>query len=358
MRNIGISILAVLGVILLLKEAREVFVPFVLAGLLFYALDPVVDWLQSIRIPRAIGAAAVLIVVLGASGWTIYSVRDEALQVVESLPVAARHLRTALRNAPGEPPSTIDKLQKAANEIDKSTAQAMPPATAPTGVMRVQVEQPPVRVSDFLWWGSVGIVAIVSESLMVFLLAYFLLLANDLFKRKLIKNFGERLSEKKVTVQILDQISTQIARFLLVQLATSVLVAVVTGFALWWMGLEHAAFWGITAGVLNSIPYFGPLIVSGALGTVAFMQFGTPSMALAVAGTALLITALEGWLLTPALMGRAAQMNQVAVFASLIFWTWLWGVWGVLLAVPMMMMVKSVCDYVDDLKPIGDLLGE
>jgi len=354
----GISILAVLGVILLLKEAREVFVPFVLAGLLFYALDPVVDWLQSIRIPRTIGAALVLLVVLGATGWTTYAVRDQALAVVEGLPAAARNLRTAFRNAPGAPPSTIDKLQRAANEIDKSTAQVMPATTAPTGVMRVQIEEPPMRAADFLWWGSVSAVGIVSESLMVLLLTYFLLLANDLFKRKLIKNFGATLSEKKITVQILDQISTQIARFLLVQVASSVLVAVATGFALWGLGLEQAVFWGVAAGVLNSIPYFGPLIVSGALGTVAFMQFGTPGMAIAVAGTALLITSLEGFLLTPGLLGRAAQMNQVAVFASLIFWTWLWGVWGVLLAVPMMMMVKSVCDYVEDFKPIGDLLGE
>lgn len=213
-------------------------------------------------------------------------------------------------------------------------------------------------MTEFLWWGSVGIVAIVSESLMVLLLTYFLLLANDLFKRKLIKNFGDTLSKKKITVQIVDQISGQIARFLLVQLTTSVLVAVVTGLALWWLGLRQAAFWGIASGVLNSIPYFGPLIVTAGLAMIAFMQFGTLPMALAVAGTALLITALEGWFLTPGLMGRAAQMNQVAVFAGLIFWSWLWGFWGVLLAVPMMMMVKAVCDHVEDLKPLGDFLGD
>jgi len=357
-RSAGVSILAVLGVILLLKEAREVFVPFVLAGLLFYALDPVVDWLRAIRIPRAIGAAIVLLFVMGAGGWTAYVLRDEAIAVVDALPKAARNLRSSLQKSRAAPDSTIEKLQRAATEIDKSTAQAMPALTPLPGVMRVQIEEPPLRASDFLWWGSVGVVAIVSQSLMVLLLTYFLLLANDLFKRKLIKNFGNTLSEKKVTVQILDQIGRQIGRFLLVQVVTSALVAAVTGLALWWLGVEQAAFWGVAAGVMNSIPYFGPLIVTGGLGMVAFMQFGTPSMALTVAGTALLITTLEGWLLTPSLMGRAAQMNQVSVFASLIFWSWLWGVWGVLLAVPMMMTLKSVCDYVDDLKPIGDLLGE
>ena len=135
-------------------------------------------------------------------------------------------------------------------------------------------------------------------------------------------------------------------------------VALVTGAVLWWLGVQQAVFWGIAAGVLNSVPYFGPVIVTVALGTVAFAQFGTASMALTVSGSALLITTLEGWLLTPSLMGRAAQMNQVAVFVGLIFWSWIWGVWGILLAVPMMMLVKSVCDHVDDLKPIGDFLGE
>jgi predicted PurR-regulated permease PerM len=91
---------------------------------------------------------------------------------------------------------------------------------------------------------------------------------------------------------------------------------------------------------------------------VGFMQFGTLSMALAVAGTALLITTLEGWLLTPSLLGRAARMNQAAVFISLIVWSWLWGTWGVFLAVPMMMVIKAVCDHIDDLKPWGDFLGE
>jgi predicted PurR-regulated permease PerM len=356
-RTVGITVLAAVALILLLKDAREVFIPLVLSALLFYALDPIVDRLQRLRIPRALGAAVVLLTVVGAGGWTAYSVRDEAIAVVEDLPRAARNLRTALRTARSAPENTIDKLQRAANEIDRTRAEAMPPPSTPRGVMRVQVEQPPFRVSEVLWWGSVGMVSIVSESLMVLLLAYFLLLADDLFKRKLLANFGDTLSRRRITGQILDRISAQITRFLLVQLTTSVLVATATALALWWLGVRQAAFWGVASGVLNSIPYFGPLIVTVGLAAIAFMQFGTLPMALVVAGTALLITTLEGWLLTPGLMGRAARMNQVAVFAGLIFWSWLWGFWGVVLAVPMMMVVKAVCDHVDDLKPVGDLLG-
>ena len=357
-RSLAVTIIAIIAVIWLLQNAREVFIPLILAGLLFYVLDPVVDWLQKMKVPRAVGAAVVLIGLLGAGSWSIYSLRDEALSVVENLPKAALNLRTALRPAPNAPESTINKIQRAATELDKTSAEAMPPPAVPQGVVRVQEEEQTLRAGELLRWGSTQILSFVSQGMMIVLLAFFLLLANDLFKRKLLTNFGASLSHKKITVQILDQIETQVGRFMLVQLATSTVVAVVTGLALWALGLEQAMVWGIAAGVLNSIPYLGPMIVTGGLGMIGLMQFGTLSMAAAVAGTALAITALEGWLLTPALLGRAAQMNQVAVFTSLILWSWLWGVWGMFLAIPMMMVVKAVCDHVEDLKPWGDFLGE
>jgi predicted PurR-regulated permease PerM len=357
-RSAALTILTLIAVLFLLRYAQDVFIPLALAVLVFYALDPVVDWISKLRVPRVVGALIVLVTLLVGVSWTAYSVRDEALQVVENLPKAARNLRAALRSNPAAEESAINKIQRAATELDKTTAEAIPGPPAPQGVVRVQVEEPALGATQFVKWGSAQFISMVSQALMIVLLAFFLLVANDLFKRKLVKNFGTSLSRKKITLQILDQIGTQIARFLLVQLCTSVLVAVVTGLALWQLGLEQSMFWGIAAGVLNSIPYMGPLIVTAGLGMVGFMQFGTFSMALAVAGTALAITTLEGWFLTPSLMGRAAQMNQVAVFISLILWSWLWGTWGVFLAVPMMMVVKAICDHVEDLKPWGDFLGD
>jgi len=139
---------------------------------------------------------------------------------------------------------------------------------------------------------------------------------------------------------------------------TSAGVALVTWGALWGLGLQQAALWGLVAGVLNSIPYYGPLLVTAGLSIVGFLQFGTVGMTAAVAGVSLLITTLEGSLLTPMLMGRASAMNQVAIFAGLLFWSWIWGLWGMLLAVPMMMVVKVICDHVESLQPVGHLLGE
>ena len=193
---------------------------------------------------------------------------------------------------------------------------------------------------------------------MVLFLAYFLLVADDLFKRKLVEVIGPTLARKKVTVQVLNQIATQIEAFLMVQIFTSAVVGVATWLALWWIGLANAAVWGLCAGLFNSIPYFGPLIVTSALTVIAYVQFGTVPMALTVASIALLITTLEGWILTPILMSRVAQINTVTLFAALLFWSWLWGVWGMLLAVPIMMAIKAVCDRVEDLQPVGKLLGD
>jgi len=143
-----------------------------------------------------------------------------------------------------------------------------------------------------------------------------------------------------------------------VQVLTSAIVGVASWLVFRWLGLEQAAVWGLVAGLFNSIPYFGPVVVTGGIAVVALLQFGTISMALLLAGAALAITSLEGFLLTPWLTSRAARMNPVAIFVGLLFWTWLWGVWGTLLAVPMLMTLKAVCDRIEDLQPIGEMLGD
>ena len=156
----------------------------------------------------------------------------------------------------------------------------------------------------------------------------------------------------------MDEINRQISGFLRVQVITSVVVAVATALVLWWFGVQQYVVWGLLAGVFNSIPYLGPLIVTGALGVVTFMQFDDLVRTFYVCALTLGITSVEGWLLTPALMSRASQMNPVAIFVGLLFWTWVWGVMGTILAVPMLMAVKAVCDRIEDLQPVGELLGE
>jgi predicted PurR-regulated permease PerM len=225
-------------------------------------------------------------------------------------------------------------------------------------VQRVIVEKPQFDVRDHLWSGTVGLASGIGQVTLVTFLTYFLLVSGDTFRRKLVKITGPTLSHKKLTVQALDEINAQMQRYLLVQLLASVGVGLATGIAFALMGLNHAAVWGVAAGVLNLVPYVGSFVVTGGAGVFAFLQFGGDiEMALLVAGISLLINTIEGYLLVPWVTSKASRMNPVAVFIGVLAWGWLWGVWGMLLGIPILMAVKAICDRVDDLKPVGELLG-
>ena len=159
------------------------------------------------------------------------------------------------------------------------------------------IERPPFNVRDYLWTGTVGLLGAAGQLTLVAFLTYFALCSGSTFRRKLIKISGSSLEKKKITVHVLDDITRNIERYLLVQIFTSVLVGVATGLAFWALGLQNAAVWGIVAGVTNLIPYIGSVIVLSAAGLVAFLQFNTLEMGILVAGTSLLIHTLVGNLL-------------------------------------------------------------
>jgi predicted PurR-regulated permease PerM len=358
-RSVSLTVLTGLAIVLALQYAQAMIIPIVLAVLISYALEPMVAWMERRRVPRALAAAVVLITLAATGGWMLYSLRSQAAAFVEQLPAAARRLRQIVEHDQPDAAAAIQQVQKAATELEKAANAAAPsPSPARVGVQRVQMEASPINVSDYVIWGSLGIVAASGQLVMILFLAYFLLASGDLYRRKLVKIIGTTLSEKRVTVQILQEIDRQIEMFLIVQVFTSVVVGVATWLAFRALGLEQAAVWGVLAGIFNSIPYFGPVIVTGATSVIAFLQFGNLRMAIAVGGAALLITSLEGFLLTPWLTSRAARMNAVAIFVGLLFWGWVWNVWGMLLAVPMLMVIKAVCDHVEDFKGIGELLGD
>ena len=361
-RSIAITVLAVFAAVLMLRWAESVLIPVVLAILISYVLGPAVTSMAKRGIPRAIGALVVIAALCGGIGYGAYSLTDEAVNIIDDLPRAARKVRDRLAER-GRPQDAgiIERMQDAAVQIDKTAADVQSdsgPTPAPKGVQRVQIVPPPFRASEYLWLGGQNLINFVGQLAVVLFLAYFLLVTDDLYKRKMVKIAGPTLTKKKISVQIMDEINQQISNFLRVQVLTSALVAVATGIALWAFGLENYVVWALLAGVFNSIPYLGPIVVSGGLAVVTFLQFDDLWITTYVAGTAMLITSLEGWLLTPVLMSRAAQMNPVAIFVGLLFWSWVWGVWGTILAVPMLMTVKAICDRVEDLQPVGELLGE
>ena len=357
--SFSLALLTLLAVIFVLQWAKALFIPLMLGVMINYTLSPPVNLLQKWRIPRAIGAAVLLIVIVGGTGSLIYSFSDDAVSLIKTLPEAAKKIRLAGLKEQRTSESLMKNVQKTATELGRAASETVAPASGvPQGVTRVQVEKPQLNIKDYFWMGTKSAAGFVGQLTIILFLVYFMLVSGDTFRHKLVKITGPPLSKKKVTLQVLDEITDQIQRYLLVQIFTSILVGVVTWLVFLWIGLEHAAIWGIAAGVFNAVPYLGPVIVTCGTALVAFLQFGTIGMALLVAGSSMVITSLEGYLLTPWLTARASRMSPVVVFVSVLFWGWLWGVWGLLLGVPIIMIIKAVCDRVEDLKPIGELLGK
>jgi predicted PurR-regulated permease PerM len=291
-------------------------------------------------------------------GWTAFALSDDATTLIESLPAAAQKVRETLRAQRGRSESAIDKVQRAATQLEQAAQDGGPtPPTATRGVTRVSIERSRFDVKDYLWSGTLGVAASIGQALVVVFIAFFLLASGDSFRRKMVKIAGPTFAQKRITVQLLDEVTEQIHRYLQVQVLTSALVGVVTWGAFAAIGLEQAAVWGVAAFVLNFVPYIGTLLLTAAAAMVAFLQFGTLNMAFVVAGIATGLHTVTGNLLTPWLTSRTSRLNAVSVFVGVLAFGWLWGVWGLLLGVPILTTVKAVCDRVDDFKPIGELLG-
>lgn len=362
-RGITLSVLAVAAGILMLQYAASVLIPLVVAVLIGYVLAPAVDSLERHGVHRMIGSVFVIALLCGAIGFGVYSLTGQAMAIVEQVPGAAQRLVDRLDRDSESGEGALEKVQEAAKEVEQAAEDAADDPEArrrlqQRGVQRVQIVEPTFAATNYLWAGGMGLLGLLGQVGMVLFLVFFILVTGDLFKRKLVRIAGPTLSKKKITVQIMDEINKQISVFLRVQVITSAIVGTATSIALWWFGVEQYLVWGLLAGIFNSVPYLGPIIVSGGLFVVGFIQFDDIWMAVYVSGAAMIITSLEGWLLTPTLMSQASEMNPVAIFVGLLFWSWVWGVMGTILAVPMLMMVKAICDRIEDLQPIGDMLGQ
>jgi predicted PurR-regulated permease PerM len=357
-RSVSLAAIALMLSIFMLHWASAVFIPLLLGVMASYALSPAVQRMQRWRIPRAIGAAVLLTAIVCGFGSMLYSLSDDATALVDSLPDAAQKLREAVRAAPGAAEGPIEKVQRAAAKLEEAAgASGSVAPTAIKGVTRVQIEPPHFNIKDYLWGSTLGLVGLVGQAMVVLFITFFLLASGDSFRRKMVNIAGPTFSKKKITIQALDDITGQIQRYLAVQLSTSALVGVATWLGLSWIGLDHAGVWGVAAALLNLIPYLGSVVTAGGLALAGFLQFGTFGMAALIGAGSLFINTLEGNLLTPWLTGRASRMNPVVIFVGVLAWGWLWGIWGLFLGPPLLMMLKAVCDRIEGLKNIGELLG-
>jgi predicted PurR-regulated permease PerM len=393
-RSLALVVVAVLASVFALQWAKAIVVPILLGVIFSYALAPVVDRLHRWHLPRAAGAVAVLGAIVALIVWGAWALADDATALVETLPQVAQRVRQGVEGARRKHSgSTIDKVQQAADEFERAAQQQQQaasrraparapaassaddgagpettttttttttrgsPSATPPGVTRVVVERPSINVRDYLWTGTLGLFSFLGQLAIVFFVTLFLLASGDTFRRKMVKLAGPRLSQKRITIQALDEVGEQIQRYLLVQLLTSVVVGIATGLAFLALGLNNAGAWGVIAGITNLVPYVGAVVVGTSSAIVGFIQFDSLDKALFIGASSFAIHGLIGNLLTPWLTGRTGRMSPFAVFIGVLAFGWLWGPVGLILGTPILMVVKAVCDRIDELKPVGEFLG-
>lgn len=358
-RNVALLILAAIAVVFALKWAQA-FVVSLLLGILFaYTLNPLVAWLERLRIPRPAGTGVVMAGILCVIALGTSSLSGQIQTILDQVPEAASRLSVGIASLRQGETSTMQKMQAAASEIEKATSEAAGLASPPKQrVTRVVIDQPSFKLGNFLWSNSMGAAALVGQASMVFTLTFFLLLSGDSYKRKLVRLAGPSLSNRKITLRILEDINESIQRYMFMLLVTNLLVGLATWAALSGIGLENAGAWAVAAGLLHLIPYFGPVVAAIAIGIAALMQFDTFSTMLLAAGVSLTIATAVGHFVTTWMTGRIARMNTAAVFVSLLFWAWLWGVWGMLLSVPIIVIAKVAAQHVEQFSAVAELLGD
>lgn len=357
-RSLAEVIVAVVATIFALYWAQRFFIPLFLGIILAYTLNPLVTWMERIKIPRLVGTTIVMVTLLFGIALGTLSLRGQVERILDQVPDAAGKLSVVLKDMAAQP-NTVLKVQAAALEIEQATNQAASGTTAsqkpPT---RVVIEEPKFKLLTWLWTGSLGMFGIIGETAMMLILVIFLLLSGDTFKRKFMRISGPSLSKRKITAAILDDIDRSIQNYMLTLLMANVLLGILTWLAFRLIGLDNAGAWAVAAGVLHFIPYLGPALTAVATGMAGFMQFESLSMAMLVAASSLIIATLVGMVLVTWMCGKISNMNTTAVFVALLFWGWLWGIWGLLFAIPITGMVKVFAERVEDLRPVAELLSD
>jgi predicted PurR-regulated permease PerM len=356
-RGIALAILATVAFVFALQLAQKFFIPLVFSILISYTLTPVVSWLEQIKIPRLVATTAVMLTLFCGAAAVVNSLHNEFQSILVRLPDAAHQISRAVTKAQDGQPSTMQKMQAAAIEIEKATSQAAGDRPGPKQAAS-PAPRPTFKIQEWLWAGSMGAAGLVGQVTMVIFLIFFLLLSGDSFKRKLVKITGPSLSSKKITVHILDDINKSIQGYMFMLLVTNILLAFLLWIIFRWIGLENAGAWAVAAGCLHIIPYFGQLIIAVSTGLIAFLQFGTLSKMFLVSGASLAVALLIGTFLTTWMTGRIAKMNAAAVFIGLLFWGWLWGIWGLLLGIPIIVAVRVISEHVEGMQSVAEMLSE
>ena len=349
--NRPLAVLAAIAVIFLLYFGGPFFIPLFLSLLISNALSPVVSALTAIVRVRVLAAAIVVLSILALLGLAAWSWTDDVQAMWEEVPAAARSISRSLQGMVRKPAGPITEVKKAAAELE-SAAQGKAATTSPAP----QPAAPTPSMWQMVWTGWKGVMLAASQVMVVSFLVFFMLASGDFFKRRLLSIAAER-NKARFTLKVMEEIDDQVRRYLGVLLIANILVGVGTWFVFWAFGMKYPGLWGLAAGVIHTAPYFGPALIAVASLVIAFVQFGDWGRALLISGSSILVATLVGSIFATWLASKRTRMNTTASFIGLLFFGWLWGFWGILLAIPLLAVAKTICEHNEDWKPAAELLG-
>jgi predicted PurR-regulated permease PerM len=332
----------VLALIAFLYFAKVFVMPIVLAALLTFLLKPLVRALASVRIPVPVGAIIVMVAFFTTISFAMKGLAHPATTWASRAPEAAGMIKDRF----GDVFRRAARLTQAAAQVEGIT-QATPdqPAT------QVKVHRP-VFMNTVLTYTR----SFLAGGIETVVLLFFMLAAGDLFMQKLVRVLPT-LHDKKKAVEIAHEVQHSLSTFLFTITVINTLLGALVGFAAFLIGLPNPVLWGVLAGALNFIPYFGPITGVVVLLIAGFITFQSPLRAVLPSLIYLALHGVESNVITPLILGRRLTLNPLVIFISLMFWTWLWGIPGALLSIPMLMMLKIFCDHFKPFASVGEFIS-
>lgn len=346
--------LFVLACLYTLAFAKDVLMPLTLALIIAFLFSPVVEWLSRRRVPKALGAAAVVAFLLGSLVGGIYFLADPARQWMAEAPTVLTQLQQKFGK-------TVADFEAARQQVEDMMTK--PEAPPPAG-RRARSASPPPAAAKPASFSLLDLAVLTTTALaqagwvviIVISLTYMLLISEDIIKMRLARVLPS-VAERKRALAIVEGVKREVASYLGTITVINAGVGVTVGLALFAAGLPNPLLWGALAAVLNYLPYIGPIIGITVIGMVGLLTFADPADALVPVALYLGIHGIESQAITPAILGRRMTLNPALVFIAIALWGWLWGIVGGLIAVPMLAIVKVFCDHIEGLKALGELLS-
>lgn len=335
--------LLVLAVLYTAYVGQAVLRPLALAVLLALLLAPAVRGMKRWRLPEPVGAAIVVLGLAAAFAAGAYLLFDPAKQWIEDAPRTLRQVEYKLRGIK----KSMQEVSKAAAHVEEIAKVEPEKSAAP------KLVAPEPRLVSRVLAGTQSALPAAGATIV---LLYFLLASGDMFLRKLVRTMPD-LRRRKRAVCITRSIQSNLGRYLITVSVINAGLGAVTGVLMHLLGLPNPLLWGVLVAVLNFMPYVGAFVSMVVLTSVAFLSFEQLGEVLTVPALFFALTVFEGQILTPLLTGRRLLLNPVAIFLAMLFWGWLWGVLGALMAVPILMVLKVLCDHDDALAPLGEFLA-